>query len=91
MPDFTDPKITLPILTELENLGLDDDRFQRLHHRGKKTSIKAHRKYCQKTERFLPGGTNEQTARRLASCLELRRAGEGWEIAILHAWDRFPK
>jgi hypothetical protein len=44
-----------------------------LHHRGKATTIKAHRKYAEKVE-FKPNDTNEMVQRRLEFVLKVYHA-----------------
>ncbi len=94
--DFGDPKITILILDELVRRGMDNMRFRQLHHATNyQNTIQRHRTYCahlaKRHARFLQGGTNEQTARRLGHCLECLRAKDSWEIAIERAQARFRK
>jgi hypothetical protein len=67
-----DPKRTLELLNELEELGLNDEAFWRLHHfrPQKRETIAGFRAYCEKTSTFRPGGTNERVHQRLALVLK---------------------
>jgi len=63
---YTDPKHTLKLLHELENLGFDDEAFALVHHMGHRgQTIKRHRRYCEKTRKFVQGSSNTQVQRRL--------------------------
>jgi hypothetical protein len=63
----------IELLDELVSYGFDNAAFQRLHHRGKATTINMHRKYAEKVE-FKPNDTNEMVERRLAFVLKAYHA-----------------
>jgi hypothetical protein len=67
---------TIELLDELVSHGFTNAAFQRLHHRGKATTISAHRKYAEKVE-FKPNDTNEMVQRRLAFVLKAYHHGTG--------------
>jgi hypothetical protein len=64
---------TVELLDELVSYGFDNAAFQRLHHRGKASTINSHRKYAEKVE-FKPNETNEMVERRLAFVLKAYHA-----------------
>ena len=55
---------TVQLIDELVSHGFDNAAFQKLHHLGNATTIKAHREYAQRVE-FQPDGTNVMVERRL--------------------------
>lgn len=92
--DFDDPRETVHLLDALVNdFQLNDERFRALHHaRNYDASVHSMRQYCiGGPARFQPGGTNSQTAKRLAICLDRLRRGETWEQAIAAALEAVPK
>jgi hypothetical protein len=57
---------TIQLLDQLEALGFTNADFQALHHRGKATTIRAHRKYIVGlTQGVQLNGTNAEVERRL--------------------------
>lgn len=75
-----DPKRTLELLNELQELGLSNEAFAQLHHfilRDKAETIASFRAYCEKrcknNSAFKPNGTNELVHQRLALVLERYR------------------
>jgi hypothetical protein len=52
---MTKPQRTIQLLDQLK---LTDEQFQGIHHFGKKASVAAHRKYCERTAEFRDGGKN---------------------------------
>jgi hypothetical protein len=65
---MTNPSFTIMVLDELEPLGFNDESFSALHHfreKGRKTSISAHRDYCEQTEKFDENGANLRVQQRL--------------------------
>ena len=62
------PEDTLMLLDRLESLGFDDNAFSVLHHfreQGRDAKIAGHRRYCEKTDSFKVGETNELVQDRL--------------------------
>ena len=62
------PKQTIAYLDELQTLGFTDEAFWRIHHfreKGEKESINGHRSYCEVTDSFQDGRTNERVQIRL--------------------------
>ena len=65
---MTKPSITIILLDELESLGFDNTAFSALHHfreKGRRETIKSHRKYCENTRQFKENDNNLQVQRRL--------------------------
>ncbi len=91
--DFGNPRTIVPVLDELvDRFEISEEDFRRLHHLKSKHTIEDFRKYCMECiERFQPGGTNEQTARRLAYYLTCLQAGVPWYKAIAAALSHYPK
>jgi hypothetical protein len=57
---------TIQLLDQLELLGFTNAAFQAIHHRGKASSIRAHRKYVAGlSSGHQPNGTNAELERRL--------------------------
>lgn len=72
------PKRSLELLDQLEELGFNDEAFARLHHfrlKNRRDYISAHRRYCEKITSFKDDGENEGVQRRLARVLHAYRAG----------------
>jgi hypothetical protein len=73
-----DPRRTLALLDELEELQFDDQSFALLHHFQNHT-IAEHRRYCemqvQNDARFQVNGTNSMVQRRLAMILDAYKGG----------------
>ena len=84
-----DPKETVRIIKELRPLGLNLERFRRLHHNGAGASLENHLKYCMRIGRFT-SATNVDVCRRLGRCLDLRRRGVDWDEALETALRVFP-
>src|SRR5690348_253334 len=73
---MADPKKTIALLAELENLGFTDEAFWRVHHfreRRERHPITTHRSYCARTDSFEDDGNNERVQRRLEIVLECYR------------------
>jgi hypothetical protein len=73
----TNPKHSIELLEQLVQLGFTDEAFARLHHfrlKRRKATITPHRRYCEKTDSFVPDGTNELVQRRLDYVLNAVRA-----------------
>ena len=63
-----DPKSSIRLLDELARYGFNNELFAQIHHfnkRNAKAKIPAHIRYCQKTNEFQLGGTNELVQQRL--------------------------
>ena len=67
--DYTDPKRTVDLLDELQDLGFGDEAFAHLHHwweNGKRETIKHHKGYCEKMKTtFRVDDSNARVQRRL--------------------------
>lgn len=73
----TDPKYAIRLLADLQKLGFNDEVFWRVHHhrrKNEKERIVSFRAYCEKTNSFQAGGTNERVGQRLAYVLNHYRA-----------------
>lgn len=93
--DYASSRTTVDLVEALRALGLNDARFRRLHHfpsdrDPERSRLNDHVGYCMRQERFVPEGTNVNTARRLEACLARLRAGASWDDAIREAVQRFP-
>jgi hypothetical protein len=91
------PKQTLTLIQRLKALGLNDERFRRLHHLG--ADLEGHIRYCEETGHF-SSRTNELVRERfdlvLTALVHNRSPSESkptdgeWQAATLLAWNRFP-
>jgi hypothetical protein len=67
----TNPKRTLWLLDELQQLGFDNQAFGYVHQRGPGHRIKEHRKYCEgRVQSFGPTSENARTQERLELVLK---------------------
>jgi hypothetical protein len=94
-----DPKRTIELLGELEQLGFGDNAFQRLHHFWQHSEsnpqrhhkIGAHRGHCaelaQRGSRFHIGGNNARTQHRLEIVLACYRRYRSDTAAFPHLAD----
>ena len=69
------PKRTIQLLDHLEALGFNDEHLSRVHHFERGVSVRRMRVYCEKTESFQAGGTNERVRKRLEIVLKSLLAG----------------
>jgi hypothetical protein len=72
------PKRTIELLDQLGKLGFNDQAFASLHHfrvKGRKTTIRAHRTYCEGIVSFQGDGENELVQQRLKLVLNAYSAG----------------
>ena len=93
--DYCDRVVAKTLVLGLIELGLDEQRFRLLHHFKPQSQptwsrLKGFLDYCDQPGRFSAGGTNSDTAQRVAVCLAARKAGLEWEQAIHLAHERVP-
>ena len=73
-----DPKTTILLLDELEELGFTSDAFAALHHfkeKGRADTIAEHRAYCIETDSFQDGSANARIQQRLKLVLTAYQLG----------------
>ena len=73
------PDSTLSLIESLEQRGLTDDLFKRLHHLGQKSSLEAHKKYLETTGSYKIASNNLAVHERLQRLDALMREVDGSE------------
>ncbi len=75
---MSDPKITVELLDELEDLGFNNDAFAALYHfkeKGRADTIAEHRVYCIEQEIFPNESLNARVQQRLSLVLNAYKLG----------------
>ena len=86
--DYTDRSLQIRLIEELRrDFQMTFEQFCSLHHLPDSNNLRRggferHLIYCKKPGRFLEGGGNFETSRRLAKCLDILRGGMGWPHAM---------
>ena len=73
-----DPKTTILLLDELEELGFNSDAFSALHHfreKGRADTIAEHRAYCIEKDSFQEGSVDARIQQRLKLVLTAYQLG----------------
>ena len=75
---MVDPKATIGILDELEDLGFHNDAFAALYHfkeKGRADTIAEYRAYCIEQDSFQDGSLNARIQKRLELVLNAYKLG----------------